>query len=153
MSHEIKMTVSLNCPAAQAWEAFSSAEALERWLCEKADVGMSRGGNYRLRSRVPSVSGSHRVAMFESEHCLMLDWELEGAISAVKIRFEDDALDRSLMLITHRLPQDLKTIEKLSQAWEKVGALLKSYLETDREGVQWNPAWAEPVSSWTWSNQ
>jgi uncharacterized protein YndB with AHSA1/START domain len=79
MSKIIQQSVSLNCNAVAAFQEFTKAERLVRWLARDAEVEPELGGKYELfwdtEERDRNSTRGCRITAIEPPRLLAFDWK------------------------------------------------------------------------------
>jgi uncharacterized protein YndB with AHSA1/START domain len=79
MSKIIHQSVSLNCNAVEAFQEFTTAERLTRWLAADAEVEPKVGGKYELfwdvEERDKNSTRGCRITALEPAKLLAFDWK------------------------------------------------------------------------------
>lgn len=78
MSKIILCGVELNCTTEKAFEMFTNARMLERWLCDRAEVEAVLGGKYELFWKPPPENSGTvgcKITAMEKGKFLAFDWK------------------------------------------------------------------------------
>lgn len=79
MSNIIHRAVRLRCDARAAFQKFTAADQLTRWLAEDAEVEPKAGGKYELfwdaQEREKNSTLGCRITAFEPDKLIAFDWK------------------------------------------------------------------------------
>ena len=117
--------------------AWIDANRLTEWLAEAATI---RGSDFILTSRIPNVSGRHRIAK-QDDDLLVFDWFVDGFQTKLTVNFEEID-DQVRVGVTHEFPLPLPLGVNLpggehygDQVWRHALYQLKSLLETGKKAM------------------
>lgn len=132
MSH-CKITADL----ALCRNAWLNAKSLTEWLADAASIHES---DFILTSRLPNVSGRHRIVT-QDESCLVFDWFVDGCRTKLMVKFQE-CDDQTRIEVTHEFPSPIPTGVNFpggehfgDQVWSHALYQLKSVLETGKKAM------------------
>ncbi|MGL4401463.1 MAG: SRPBCC family protein [Luteolibacter sp.] len=118
-------------------DAWLQEDKVREWL---ADSGTVQGEDLILTSRIPNVSGRHRLVT-QTETELIYDWYVDGCKTLLKVSFEDVGNETSVS-VEHRFPDPLPVGILFppgeyygDQAWSFAINQLESYIETGKPAM------------------
>lgn len=123
---------------ARVARAFSEADELTKWLCDRAEIVAERGGRYELQW-VPGPTHAGRIVRFTPGRRIVFEWSWEGVrVPPTEFELAVRAKGRGALLeVTHRgFPRGEKWTELYAGAewgWTYFAMNLKSVLETGRD--------------------
>ncbi len=128
------------------WKALTSAEALNIWFSDEAEVEAREGGRLRLRGRAIPGNISAWISAFEDRRRLGFGWQLLGVETSVLLSLEEQADMTRLSVshsaansqdahffMSHEAPAD-RSIPRINlrELWSYILGALRIYLITGR---------------------
>jgi len=140
------LSTDINVPVAEVWKAWTSREALERWLAPKANISFREGGAWEFFwSDDPAKDSSLgcKILKIEPERLLRFEWQGKtefldmflpprGKRTAINVRFEKTASGTRVALVQEETRNDAKWAAYeswMSKAWEMALQGLKKHCE------------------------
>ena len=144
-----KMKFTLEKSAAELWSYFIESEKLKTWL-GFSEVTAEVGGDFIVCSRLPFLSGRHKIASIETEKQLSIDWYVEGVQGRIDVSLSDVAEDAKKCEIhlngvipKENVSDDLKfealagySLSFFGGSWQHAIFNLKQIVEGEGPGVE-----------------
>ncbi len=117
--------------------AWLDEDKLKGWLADAADI---RDPDFCLTSRLPNVSGRHRI-LKQDDRRLEFDWFVDGCETRLTVEFED-LNDGTRVVVRHDFPTPLPPGVQFpggesygGQVWDFALLQLKSFVETGKRAM------------------
>ena len=117
--------------------AWLDPNILTEWLAETATI---QGSDFILTSRLPNVSGRHRIVK-QDESSLEFDWFVDGCLTKLTVQF-DNIDGQTRVQVTHDFPSPLPIGVNFpggehygDQVWIFALCQLKAFLETGKTAM------------------
>ncbi|MGJ8643553.1 MAG: SRPBCC family protein [Luteolibacter sp.] len=118
-------------------DAWLDSNTLAEWLAEAASI---RGSDFILTSRLPNISGRHRIVK-QDDHRLEFDWFVDGCETKLTIDFQNSD-GQTRVEVRHEFPDPIPIGLNFpggkhygDQVWDHALYQLKSLLETGKKSM------------------